>query len=47
MNYKLSGSELKFNRKLIKNELKLNKKFGTWMDIQMNELCGIGNCDNR
>jgi hypothetical protein len=42
MNYELSGNELKFNWKLINNELKLNKNLNTWMNIQMNEFCGIG-----
>jgi len=39
-------SELKLNQKLTKNELKLNKKLGKWMNIQMNELHGIGIHDN-
>ncbi len=45
MNYELNGSELKFNWKLIKSEL--NKKLGTWMNIQMNEFHGIGIHDKK
>jgi hypothetical protein len=41
MNYELSGSDLNFNYKTINNELKLNKKLGIWMNIQMNGLHGI------
>jgi hypothetical protein len=40
MNYELSGNELKLKSKL-------NKKLGTWMNIQMNELHGIGICDKK
>ncbi len=36
MNYELNGSELK-----------LNKKLGTWMNIQMNELHDISIRDNN
>jgi hypothetical protein len=39
-------NELKLNWKLINSELKLNKKLGTQLIIQMNELHGIGICDN-
>jgi hypothetical protein len=35
------GSEQKIYSKLLKNELKLNKKLTTWMNIEMNELHGI------
>ncbi len=47
MNYELNGNELKFNWNLTKSELKLNKKLGTWMNIQMYELHGINIYDNK
>jgi hypothetical protein len=33
VNYKLNESELEHNWKLIKSELKLNLKLGTWMNV--------------
>jgi len=39
---KWTRSELQLNWKLTKNELKLNLKLSTWVNIQMNELYGIG-----
>jgi len=47
VNCELNESELKFNYKLIKNELKLNLKLSTWMNIQMNEFHDIGICDKK